>query len=79
MYDLDSLYARVLRAKYYPDGKLLQAKLKSGVLLLGRVCLQALDVLSEAIYGVLEMVHKLTYEMIAGFLKPQLESVNSKM
>ncbi|KAG2540904.1 hypothetical protein PVAP13_9NG588514 [Panicum virgatum] len=28
--DPDSLCARVLKAKYYPDGKLLQAKLKSG-------------------------------------------------
>ena len=26
----DSLCARVLRAKYYPDGKLLQARMKSG-------------------------------------------------
>jgi hypothetical protein len=26
----DSLYARVLRAKYYPDSKFLKAKLKSG-------------------------------------------------
>ena len=30
LYDPDSLCARVLKAKYYPDGKLLQAKLKSG-------------------------------------------------
>jgi len=30
MYDLDYLCARVLRAKYYLDGRLLQAKLKSG-------------------------------------------------
>ena len=30
LYDLDSLCARVLRAKYYPDGKLLQAKVRSG-------------------------------------------------
>ena len=28
--DLDSLCARVLRARYYPDGKLLNAKVKSG-------------------------------------------------
>jgi len=28
--ELDSLCARVLRARYYPDGKLLNAKLKSG-------------------------------------------------
>jgi hypothetical protein len=26
----DSLCARVLRARYYPDGKLLNAKMKSG-------------------------------------------------
>jgi hypothetical protein len=30
MQDPDSLCARVLRSKYYPDGKLLNAKLKSG-------------------------------------------------
>ena len=30
MYDPDYLCARVLRAKYYPDGRLLQTKLKSG-------------------------------------------------
>ena len=28
--DPDSLCARVLRARYYPEGKLLNAKLKSG-------------------------------------------------
>ena len=28
--DPDSLCARVLRAKYYPDGKLLQARMRSG-------------------------------------------------
>ena len=28
--DLDSLCARVLRARCYPDGKLLNAKVKSG-------------------------------------------------
>ena len=28
--DPDSLCARVLRARYYPDGKLLNAKVKSG-------------------------------------------------
>ena len=28
--DPESLCARVLRAKYYPDGKLLQARMKSG-------------------------------------------------
>ena len=28
--DPDSLSARVMRARYYPDGKLLNAKLKSG-------------------------------------------------
>ena len=27
---MDSLCARVLRSKYYPDGKILNAKLKSG-------------------------------------------------
>jgi hypothetical protein len=32
-----SLYARVLRAKYYPGGKLLNAKVKSGSSVLGRV------------------------------------------
>ena len=30
LYDPDSLCERVLRAKYYPDGRLLQAQLKSG-------------------------------------------------
>ena len=30
MEEPESLCARVLRAKYYPDGNLLQAKLKSG-------------------------------------------------
>ena len=30
LYYPDSLCARVLRAKYFPDGKLLQAKMKSG-------------------------------------------------
>lgn len=30
LYDPDSLCARVLRAKYYPDGKLLQVRMKSG-------------------------------------------------
>ena len=28
--DLESLCARVLRARYYPDGKLLNARIKSG-------------------------------------------------
>jgi hypothetical protein len=28
--DTDSLCARVMRAKYYPNGKILKAKMKSG-------------------------------------------------
>ena len=41
--DPDSLCARVLRAKYYPDGKLLQARMRSGSLFTWQSILAGLE------------------------------------
>ena len=41
--DTDSLCARVMRAKYYPDGKFLKAKMKSGSSFTWRSILSGLD------------------------------------
>jgi hypothetical protein len=43
LYDPDSLCARVLRAKYYPDGKLLRAKTRSGSSFTWQSMLEGLD------------------------------------
>jgi hypothetical protein len=50
----------VLRARYYPDGKLLKARMKSGSLY--RI------VSRKGAFGEWKMVHRLIFGRIAGFL-----------
>lgn len=64
LFEPDSLWSRVLRAKYYPNGKLLNAK---PALLLGKAFSQGWIVLNKVISSMWAMALKLTYEMTVGF------------
>jgi hypothetical protein len=64
LFEPNSLWARVLRAKYCPDGKLLNAK---PTLLLGKAFSQGWIVLNKVISGMWAMALKLTYGMTVGF------------
>ena len=64
----DSLCARVLRARYYPDGKLLKARMRSGSSYTWQSILAGLDCFKQGIFGGLEMVLKLIFGRIIGSL-----------
>jgi len=64
----DSLCARVLRARYYPDGKLLKARMRSGCSYTWQSILAGLDCFKQGIFGGLEMVLKLIFGRIIGSL-----------
>ena len=65
--ELDSLCARVLRARHYPDGKLINAKLKSGSSYNGKVSCRDWSVLNMDIFGDWGMVLRLIYGRTVGF------------
>lgn len=62
----DSLCAQVLRAKYYPDGKLLNAGPKKALLTPGRAFLQDYKLLSVDTFGELAQEKKLTFGRTIG-------------
>ena len=65
--ELQSLCARVLRAKYYSDGCLLKAKAKSGSSFTWQSVLASLECLKRAIFGERVMDRKLISGMIVGY------------
>ena len=65
----ESLCARVLRARYYPDGKLLNAKLKSGSSYTWQSILAGLECFKRDIFGELVMDPKLKFGRTVGSLQ----------
>jgi hypothetical protein len=63
----ESLCARVLRAKYYPDGRLLNATLKSGSSFTWQSILAGLDYFKKVVFGEWAMVLRLTSGRTTGF------------
>ena len=62
--NLESLYAQVLRAKYFSDGDLLKAKEKSGISYSWRSVLRGIQAPKNGLIDVSEMAHKLTFGQI---------------
>ena len=65
----DSLCARVLKAWYYPDGKLLKARMKSGSSYTWQSLLAGLNVLNRGISRELVMELRLIFGRTTGFLE----------
>jgi len=63
----DSLCARVLRARYYPDGKLLKAKLNSGRSYTWQSILAGLECFKHLYIWRVGVVLRLIYGRIVGF------------
>ena len=64
----ESLCARVLKAKYFPNGGLLQASLKNGASFTWQSIMKGLKCSKKAIFGEWAMGMKSTYGQIHGFL-----------
>ena len=62
----ESLCARVLRARYYPDGKLLNAKQKSGSSYTWQSILAGLEYFKKGYIWRVVMVHRLTFGRASG-------------
>jgi hypothetical protein len=54
----DSLCSRVLKARYYPDGSLLNAKLKPGSSFTWQSVISGLETFKRGVFGGSVMAHK---------------------